>query len=128
MHQYIYIKIYTLRAFQILKYLVALIFIRVHSPLFLCHFPTVTFSLWVSRSWSPCHFSTVTFSRWVSRSWSPCHFSTATFSRWVSRSWSPSHFSTVTFSHWVSRSRSHGTRNYVRNGDLFHPITIILDV
>ena len=34
MHQYIYIKIYTLRAFQILKYLVALIFIRVHSPLF----------------------------------------------------------------------------------------------
>ena len=52
MHQYIYIKIYTLRAFQILKYLVALIFIRVHSPLFLCHFSTVTFSLWVSRSWS----------------------------------------------------------------------------
>ena len=34
MHQYIYIKIYTLRAFQILKYLVALIFIRVHSTLF----------------------------------------------------------------------------------------------
>ena len=52
MHQYIYIKLYTLRAFQILKYLVALIFIRVHSPLFLCHFSTVTFSHWVSRSWS----------------------------------------------------------------------------
>ena len=52
MHQYIYIKINTLRAFQILKYLVALIFIRVHSPLFLCHFSTATFSHWVSRSWS----------------------------------------------------------------------------
>ena len=52
MHQYIYIKIYILRAFQILKYPVALIFIRVHSPLFLCHFSTVTFSHWVSRSWS----------------------------------------------------------------------------
>ena len=46
MHQYIYIKIYTLRAFQILKYLVALIFIRVHSPLFFCHFSTATFSRW----------------------------------------------------------------------------------
>ena len=52
MHQYIYIKIYILRAFQILKYLVALIFIRVHSPLFLGHFSTATFSHWVSRSWS----------------------------------------------------------------------------
>ena len=52
MHQYIYIKIYTLRAFQILRYLVALIFMRVHSPLFLCHFSTATFSHWVSRSWS----------------------------------------------------------------------------
>ena len=52
MHQYIYIKIYILRAFQILKYLVAPIFIRVHSPLFFCHFSTVTFSHWVSRSWS----------------------------------------------------------------------------
>ena len=52
MHQYIYIRIYILRAFQILKYLVALIFIRVHSPLFLCHFSTATFSHWVSRSWS----------------------------------------------------------------------------
>ena len=52
MHQYIYIKIYILRTFQILKYLVALIFIRVHSPLFLCHFSTATFSHWVSRSWS----------------------------------------------------------------------------
>ena len=47
----------------------ALIFIRVHSPLFLCHFSTATFSRWVSRSWSLCHFSTATFSRWVSRSW-----------------------------------------------------------
>ena len=52
MHQYIYIIIYTLRAFQILKYLVALIFIRVHSPLFFYHFSTATFSRWVSRSWS----------------------------------------------------------------------------
>ena len=52
MHQYIYIKIYILRAFQILKYLVAPIFIRVHSPLFLCLFSTATFSHWVSRSWS----------------------------------------------------------------------------
>ena len=52
MHQYIYIKIYTLRAFQILKYLVALIFIRVHSLLFFYHFSTATFSRWVSRSWS----------------------------------------------------------------------------
>ena len=52
MHEYIYITLYTLRAFQILKYLVALIFIRVHSPLFLCHFSTATFSHWVSRSWS----------------------------------------------------------------------------
>ena len=50
MHQYIYIKIYILRAFQILKYLVAPIFIRVHSPLFLCHFSTATFSHWVPRS------------------------------------------------------------------------------
>ena len=88
MHQYIYIKIFILRAFQILKYLVALIFIRVHSPLFFGHFSTATFSCWVSRSWSLCHFSTVTFSHWVSRSWSLCHFSTATFSHWVSRSWS----------------------------------------
>ena len=45
MHQYIYIKIYTLRAFQILKYLVALIFIRVHSPLFFCHFSTAIFHM-----------------------------------------------------------------------------------
>ena len=52
MHQYIYIRIYILRAFQILKYLVAPIFIRVHSPSFLCHFSTATFSHWVSRSWS----------------------------------------------------------------------------
>ena len=52
MHQYIYIRIYILGAFQILKYPVALIFIRVHSPLFLCHFSTATFSHWVSRSWS----------------------------------------------------------------------------
>ena len=52
MHQYIYIKIYILRAFQMLKYLVAPIFIRVHSPLFLCHFSTAIFSHWVSRSWS----------------------------------------------------------------------------
>ena len=52
MHQYIYIKIYILRAFQILKYLVAPIFIRVHSPLFRCHFSTATFSHWLSRSWS----------------------------------------------------------------------------
>ena len=41
-----------MRAFQILKYLVALIFIRVHSPLFLCHFSTATFSHGMSRSWS----------------------------------------------------------------------------
>ena len=52
MHQYVYIEIYILRAFQILKYLVALIFIRVHSPLFFGHFSTATFSHWVSRSWS----------------------------------------------------------------------------
>ena len=52
MHQYIYIKIYILRAFQILKYLVAPIFIRVHSPLFFSHSSTATFSHWVSRSWS----------------------------------------------------------------------------
>ena len=51
MHQYIYIRIYILRAFQILKYPVA-IFIRVHSPLFVYHFSTATFSHWVSRSWS----------------------------------------------------------------------------
>ena len=70
MHQYIYIKIYTLRAFQILKYLVALIFIRVHSPLFFFHFSTATFSHWISRSWLLCHLSTATFSCWVSRSWS----------------------------------------------------------
>ena len=67
---YIYVKIYTFRAFQILKYPVALIFIRVHSPLFFCHFSTVAFSHGMSRSWSLCHFSTATFSRWVSRSWS----------------------------------------------------------
>ena len=106
MHQYIYIKIYILRAFQILKYLAALIFIRVHSPLFLCHFSTATFSLWVSRSWSLCHFSTATFSRWVSRSWSLCHFSTATFSHRVSRSW------------------SHGTRNYERDDDWMRQLII----
>ena len=47
MHQYIYIKIYILRAFQILKYLVAPIFIRVHSLLFLYHFSTATFTLGV---------------------------------------------------------------------------------
>ena len=41
-----------MKAFQILKYLVALIFIRLHSPLFFCHFSTATFSCWVSRSWS----------------------------------------------------------------------------
>ena len=44
-HSYIYIQIYTLRIFQILRFLVALIFIRVHSPLFFCHFSTAIFHM-----------------------------------------------------------------------------------
>ena len=102
----------------------ALIFIRVHSPLFFCHFLTAAFSRWMSRFWSLCHFSTATFSRWVSRSWSLCHFSTATFSHWVSRSWSLCHFSTATFSRWVFRSWSHGTRNYVRYSNRIRQLII----
>ena len=55
MHLYIYIQIYTFRAFQILKYFVALIFIRVHSPLFFCHFSTAIFHM---RCPDPDHFVT----------------------------------------------------------------------
>ena len=74
------------KSFQILKFLVALICIRVHSPLFFCHFSTMIFHIRcsvadhsvtsqvssheISRSESLYHFSTVTFSCWVSRSWS----------------------------------------------------------
>ena len=55
MHRYICIQIYTLRTFQILKYFVALIFIRVHSPLFFCHFSTAIFHM---RCPDPDHFVT----------------------------------------------------------------------
>ena len=82
----------------------AQIFIRVHSPLFFCHFPTTifhircsvaehsvtsqVFSHEISRSESLYHFSAVTSSHWESSSYYFVTFSTATFSRWVSRSWS----------------------------------------
>ena len=81
---YIYIQIY--KSFQILRFLVALICIRVHSPLFFCHFSTTIFHI---RCSVVVHSVTSqVFSHEISRFESLFHFSTATFSRWVFRSWS----------------------------------------
>ena len=74
------------RSFQILNFLVALICIRVHSPLFFCHFSTMIFH--IGCSVADCSVTSQVFSHERSRSESLCHFSTATFSRCVSRSWS----------------------------------------
>ena len=64
----------------------ALICIRVHSPLFFCYFSTMIFHI---RCSVVDHFVTSqVFSHEISRSESLCHFSTATFSCCVSRSWS----------------------------------------
>ena len=84
---YIYtFKYIYFRNFKILRYLVALICRRVHSPLFFCHFSTTIFHI---RGSVADHFVTSqVFSHEISRSESLCHFSTATFSHWVSRSWS----------------------------------------
>ena len=82
---YIHSNIY-FRSFQILKFLVALIFISVHSPLFFCHFSTTIFH--IRCSVVDHSVTSQIFSHEISRFESLCHFSTATFSHWVSRSWS----------------------------------------
>ena len=83
---YIHSNIYTLEILKFLRFLVALICIRVHSPLFFCHFSTTIFHMRYSVA---DHFVTSqVFSHEIFRSESLCHFSTVTFSLWVSRSWS----------------------------------------
>ena len=64
----------------------ALIFIRVHSPLFFCHFSTTIFHM--RYSVADNFVISQVFSHEIFRSKSLCHFSTVTFSLWVSRSWS----------------------------------------
>ena len=82
---YIHSNIYFIN-FRFLRFLVALICRRVHSPLFFCHFSTMIFHM---RYSVVDHFVTSqVFSHEIFRSESLYHFSTATFSLWVSRSWS----------------------------------------
>ena len=62
----------------------ALICIRVHSPLFFCHFSTTIFH--IRCSVADHSVTSQVFSHEISRSESLCHFSTVTFSCLVSRS------------------------------------------
>ena len=55
---YIHSNIYTLEIFRFSRFLVALICIRVHSPLFFCHFSTTIFHMMFNCR-SLCHSSSL---------------------------------------------------------------------
>ena len=80
----------------------ALIFIRVHSPLFFCHFSTAVFSYELSRSRS------LLFKSFHIRCPDPGHFVTSQLRPF----------------HTECPDPCHGTRNYVRNGDWIHQLII----
>ena len=80
---------YTLGIFQILRYLVAFIFIRVHSPLFFCHF---SYEMFRSRS--------LLLKSFHIRCPDPGHFVTSQLQPFHTECLDP----------------GHGTRNYVRFG------------
>ena len=67
------------KSFQILKFLVAPICIRVHSPLFFCHFSTTIFH--IRYSVADHSVTSQVFSHEISRSESLYHSSAVTFSR-----------------------------------------------
>ena len=93
---------YTLGIFQILRYLVAFIFIRVHSPLFFCHFSTAVFSYEMFRSRS------LLLKSFHIRCPDPGHFVTSQLQPF----------------HTECPDPGHGTRNYVRFGVQMHQLII----
>ena len=95
---------YTLEIFQILRYLVTFIFIRVHSPLFFCHFSTAVFSYEMFRSRS------LLLKSFHIRRPDPSHFVTSQLRPFHAECPDP----------------GHGTRNYLRSSKLLGAPTYYL--